>query len=243
MRNVWIVLKRELISYFTTPLAYVLIFTFTLLSLGLTFYFGFFIEAGDASLSRFFSFHPWIYMIFGPAVGMRLWAEENRTGTTELLLTMPISPWQAILGKFFAAAVTLAATLIFTIGIVFTVYSLGEPDGQTIFSGYIGSFLVGLSSIALTCAFSAMTRNPITCLLISVICCVLFTLIGYGPIIDFMRGAGLNFLADVCNSVSFMWHQTELARGNMRIQSLVYLISFIGFCLFLTSVFIRSRRS
>ena len=243
MRNVWIIFKRELIAYFTTPLAYVLIFTFTLLSLGLTFYFGGLIEAGDASLVGFFRWHPWIYMIFGPAIGMRLWAEENRTGTTELLLTMPISPWQAIVGKFLAAAATLAATLIFTIGIVFTVYSLGEPDGRTIFSGYIGSFLIGLASISLTCAFSAMTRNPITCLLISVICCVLFTLIGYGPIIDFLRGARLNFLADVCNSVSFMSHQMELARGNMRIQSLIYLLSFTGFSLFLTSVFIRSRRS
>ena len=243
MRNVWIVFKRELIAYFTTPLAYVLIIIFTLLSLGLTFYFGFFIEAGDASLSRFFSFHPWIYMIFGPAIGMRLWSEENRTGTTELLLTMPISPWQAILGKFLAAATTLAVTLLFTLGIVFTVNNLGDPDGSTIWSGYVGSFLVGLASIALTCAFSAVTRNPITCLLISVTLCLILTLVGYGPIIDFMRGAKLNVLADICNSVSFMWHQTELARGNMRIQSLVYLITFIGFCLFLTSVFIRSKRS
>ena len=243
MHNIWIIFKREVIAYFTTPLAYVLIFIFTLLSLGLTFYFGFFIEAGDASLTRFFSFHPWIYMIFGPAIGMRLWAEENRTGTTELLLTMPISPWQAILGKFLAAAATLAVTLVFTFGIVFTVYSLGEPDGRTIFSGYIGSYLVGLAAIALTCAFSAVTRNPITCLLISVTLCLVLTLAGYGPIIDFLRGAKLNLLADICNSVSFMWHQTELARGNMRIQSLVYLLSFSVFCLFLTSVFIRSRRS
>src|SRR6187549_1942511 len=108
MRNAWIVLKRELVAYFTTPLAYVLIFVFTSLSLALTFYFGSIIEAGDASLSRFFNFHPWIYIIFGPAIGMRLWAEENRTGTAELLLTMPISPWQAILGKYLAAATTLA---------------------------------------------------------------------------------------------------------------------------------------
>jgi ABC-2 type transport system permease protein len=243
MRNVCIIFKRELIAYFTTPLAYVLIAFFTFMSLGLTFYFGFFIEGGDASLARFFSFHPWLYMIFGPAIGMRLWSEENRTGTTELLLTMPISPWQAISGKFLAAAVTLAATLLFTIGIVFTVYNLGEPDGWTIFSGYVGSYLVGLASVALTCAISSLTRNQITCLLLSVGVCIILTLIGYGPIIDFMRGAKLDTLADVCNSVSFMWHQTELARGNMRFQSLVYLISFIVFFLFLTSVFIRSKRS
>jgi ABC-2 type transport system permease protein len=243
MRNVWIVLKREFIAYFTTPLAYVLIVAFTFLSLALTFYFGFLIEAGDASLTRFFSFHPWIYIIFGPAIGMRLWAEENRTGTTELLLTMPISPWQAIVGKFLAAAITLAVALLFTLGVVFTIYHLGDPDGATIWSGYIGSFLIGLASIALTCAFSALTRNPITCLIVSVNICLVLTLVGYGPIIDFMRGANLNFLADICTSVSFMWHLTEMARGNMLVQSLVYLISFTAFCLFLTSVIIRSRRS
>jgi ABC-2 type transport system permease protein len=242
MRNIWIVFKREFTAYFTTPLAYVLIVVFTLLSLALTFYFGGFIEAGDASLKSFFSFHPWIYMIFGPAIGMRLWAEENRTGTTELLLTMPLSPWQAIVGKFLAAAATLAATLLCTVGIVITVYRLGEPDGATIFSGYIGSYLIGLAAISLTCAFSAMTRNPITCLLLSVTVCLVLVLLGFGPIIDFLRGAKLNFLADVCNSMSFMWHQAELAAGNMTVQSLVYLLSFSGFFLFLTSVFIRSRR-
>jgi len=243
MRNVWIVFKRELIAYFTTPLAYVLIFIFTLLSLGLTFYFGGFIEQEDASLTHFFSFHSWIYIIFGPAIGMRLWSEENRTGTTELLLTMPISPWQAIAGKFFAAATTLAVALLFTTGIVITVYSFGQPDGATIWSGYIGSYLVGLASIALTCAFSAVTRNPITCLLISVTICLILTLIGFAPIIDFLRGAHMNTLADICNSMSFTWHLTELARGNMRVQSLVYLITLTAFCLFLTSVFIRSKRS
>lgn len=243
MRNVWIILKREIIAYFTTPLAYVLIFFFTLASLGLSFYFNNLIEAGDASLTRFFMWHPWIYVIFGPAIGMRLWAEENRTGTTELLLTMPISPWQAILGKFLAAAATLASTLIFTISIVFTINSLGDPDGATIWSGYVGSYLVGLATIALTGAFSAVTRSPITCLLLSVIVSFFFMLVGYGPIIDFMRGAHLNFLADICTSVSFSWHLTEMGRGNMLIQSLIYLLSFTGFSLFLTSVFIRSRRS
>jgi ABC-2 type transport system permease protein len=221
----------------------VLIGLFALFSLGLTFYFGGFIEQEDASLTHFFSFQSWIFIIFGPAIGMRLWSEENRTGTTELLLTMPISPWQAICGKFFAAAVTLAVALLFTIGIVFTVYSLGKPDGATIWSGYIGSYLVGLASIAVTCAFSAVTRNPITCLLLSVAVCMLLTLIGFAPIIDFLRSAHLNTLADVCNSMSFTWHLTELGRGNMRVQSLVYLISLAGFCLFLTSVFIRSKRS
>lgn len=243
MRNVWIVFKRELTSYFTTPLAYVLIIIFCLLSLGLCLFFGGFIERGDASLTSFFYFHPWIYMIFGPAIGMRLWSEEHRMGTTELLLTMPISPWEAITGKFLAAFAVLAVTLLSTIGMVMTVYRLGEPDGGVIFSGYLGSFLVGAASIAITCAISAMTRNQITCLLIAVTICLVLTLIGFGPITDFLRGARLGFLADACNSISLLWHATELSRGLMRIQSIVYFLSLIGFCLFLTSVIIRSKRS
>jgi len=248
MRNVWIVFKRELISYFTTPLAYVLIIIFCFLSLSLCLFFGGFIERGDASLSSFFYFHPWIYMIFGPAIGMRLWSEEHRMGTTELLLTMPISPWEAILGKFLAAFTVLAVTLLSTIGMVFTVLSLGEPDVGVIVSGYLGSFLVGASSIAITCAVSALTRNQITCLLVSVTICLVLTLVGFPPISDLLRsssflGIKLGFLADICNGVSLFWHSTEMARGLMRIQSLIYFISLIGFCLFLTSVIIRSKRA
>ena len=243
MRNVWIVLKRELVSYFTTPLAYVLIIIFCILSLGLCLFFGGFIERGDASLTSFFYFHPWIYMIFGPAIGMRLWSEEHRMGTTELLLTMPVSPWQAILGKFLAAFTVLAVTLLSTIGMVFTVLNLGEPDTGVILSGYLGSFFVGAATIAITCAISAMTRNQITCLLISVTICLILTLVGFGPITDFLRGAKLGLLADACNGVSLLWHSSELARGLMRFQSLVYFASVIGFCLFLTSVIIRSKRS
>ena len=243
MRHLLTVFKREFTAYFTTPLAYVLIFIFVLLSLGLTMYFGGFIERGDASLSSFFSFHPWIYMIFGPAIGMRLWSEEHRQGTTELLLTMPISPWQAIVGKYLAAVSVLAITLVCTLGIVFQLYSLGSPDGEAICAGYLGSFLVGAASIAITTAISAFTRNQITCLLLSCVVCLLLVLSGMGPIGDALVNFFGEGVAGFIRGTSFLWHQMEMGRGLLRFQSLVYFATVIGFCLFLTSVIIRSKRS
>ncbi len=243
MNHLWTVFKREFLAYFTTPMAYVLMFIYVLLSLGLTMYFGGFIERGDASLNGFFSFHPWIYMIFGPAIGMRLWSEEHRQGTTELLLTMPISPWQAILGKYLAAVSVLAITLLATIGIVFQLYSLGDPDGLTIWSGYLGSFFVGATSIAITMAVSAFTRNQITCLLVSTTVCFVLVLLGMGPIVEAANNFFGEGVSTFLSRASLLTHQMEAARGSIHVQALVYFISVIGFCLFLTSAIIRSKRS
>ena len=242
MRNIWIVFKRELCGYFNNPLAYVLLIIFSLLSMGLTFVLGQFLERNDASLNAFFMWHPWIYMILGPAIGMRLWSEEHRMGTTELLLTMPISPWHAITGKFLASCVVLAAALLCTLPIVFTLYWLGSPDGLMIISGYLGSFLIGAATIAITCAISALTRSQITCLLISVLVCLFLVFAGFPGVTDFLRSK-VAFLADVGDSISFWWHQNETTGGLLRLQTPVYLLSVVGFCLYLTGVIIRSKRS
>lgn len=241
MNTVWIIFKREVKAYFNNPLAYVLIIIFTLLALGLAFLTGF-IENNDASLEGFFRWHPWIYMIFGPAIGMRLWAEEHRTGTTELLLTMPVSPWQAIAGKFLASLVVLSAALLSTVSILFTVSWLGDPDWAKVICGYIGSFLVGAASIAIACAVSALTRSQITCLLVSVFICFILVLLGYDFVADFFRDVS-ETLSSIANGISLLWHGQEMAKGNMRLQSLVYLFSVIGFSLFATSVIIRTKRS
>ncbi|MES2706575.1 MAG: ABC transporter permease subunit [Verrucomicrobiota bacterium] len=242
MRNIRIIFKRELKSYFNNPLAYILIIMFSLFSTGLTFVIGDYLKQNDASLTNFFFFHPWIYMIFGPAIGMRLWSEEHRMGTTELLLTMPVSAWQAIVGKFLAACVVLAAALIGTLPIVFTVYTLGSPDGAMIISGYLGSFLVGAATIAITCAISAVTRNQISCLLVAVGICLLLVLAGFPRVTEFLQP---NFpaLAKIGNSISFWWHQTEMGRGLVRFQSLAYLLSLTGYSLYLTGIIIRTKRS
>ena len=242
MRHIGIIFKRELAAYFNNPLAYVLIVLFSISATGMTFVFGGFLQQNDASLTSFFLFHPWVYLIFGPAIGMRLWSDEHRMGTTELLLTMPISPWHAIVGKFLAACVVIAAALLSTLPIVFTVYHLGSPDGAMIASGYLGSFLIGSAIIAITCAISAITRSQISCLVMSVILCFFLILAGFPSVTDFLRPS-LPWLADMGNAISFWWHQNEMARGLVRIQSLVYLISLIVFSLYLTSVIIRSKRA
>jgi ABC-2 type transport system permease protein len=166
-RGVLTIFRRELKSFFQSPIAYVCVFIFLLVAQGFAFVVGGLIEAGEASLSyAFFTWHPWIYMVVAPAIAMRLWSEEQRQGTMELILTMPIAPWQAILGKFLAAMVVLFVALALTFPIIMTVDYLGEPDHGAIFSGYVGSFLLGVSYLGVTSAVSAFTRSQVVTLLV-----------------------------------------------------------------------------
>jgi len=177
--------KRELTSYFAQPTAYAIIVIFLVLSMGLTFSFGNFMRIGDASLEwTFFFWHPWIFMLLAPAVGMKLWADEQRTGTIELLGTFPLSTRSAIIGKFLAAATVWAVALLLTFPIVITVNYLGNPDNGAIISGYLGSFLVCCTFLAITMLVSACTRDQVVCLIVSVLICVTMVLCGYD---DFTR--------------------------------------------------------
>lgn len=250
MKKIWVVFKRELVSYFATPLAYVFIFIFVLLSMALCFLWGRFLESEDASLDlTFFQFHPWLFMILGPAIGMRLWSEEHRHGTIELLLTMPVTTWQAITGKFLAACVVVLASLALTFPIIITVNYLGDPDAGKIFSGYLGSFLTGCATIAITCCVSAFTRSQVTCLVVSVTVCFFLTLLGSPPVLEFIRNldtgveAGKTALVEVFSSVSLLTHSIDLASGVLRFQTLVYFLTLIGFALFATSVVIHAKRA
>src|ERR1043165_433314 len=163
IRHAWTTAKRELSGYFTSPVAYVVIVIFLVMTGFFTFTFrlGNFFEAGQASLTSFFTWHPWLYLFLGPAVGMRLWAEERRVGTMELLLTMPVTAWQAIVGKFLASWLFLAMALALTFPIWITVNYLGSPDNGVIFCGYIGSFLLAGAYLAIASLTSAMTRNQV----------------------------------------------------------------------------------
>lgn len=252
MKNILVVFKREFRAYFLTPLAYVFVFIFLILSMMLCFVWGRFLEGQDASLDyAFFQFHPWLFMILGPAIGMRLWAEENREGTIELLLTMPISPWQAIVGKFLAASVVLVVALAMTFPVVWTVYSLGEPDGGKIFSGYLGSFLIGAASIAVTTLVSAFTRSQVICLVVSVVINFLLVLIGSPQLLEFLRNipatGALEPLRlgalEIADGFSFMGHAQRLFSGVFRFDSFVFFAAFIFFCLFATSAVIRAKRA
>ncbi|MGI8603680.1 MAG: ABC transporter permease subunit [Verrucomicrobiales bacterium] len=249
MRNIWVVFKREVCAYFATPLAYVFIFIFLFLSMSLCFIWGRFLEGEDASLDyAFFQFHPWLFMILGPAIGMRLWSEEHRQGTIELLLTMPIATWQAITGKFLAACVVVLASLALTFPIVITVNMLGEPDMGKILSGYLGSFFTGCATIAITCCVSAFTRNQVTCLVVSVAVCFFLTLLGSPPLLEFLKNVSMPgffrpFLIDLADGISLLTHSNKLSNGVLRLDTLIYFISIMVFSLFATSVIIRAKRA
>lgn len=242
--NIFIIFKRELSGHFNSMLAYVFMFIFVALSMLMAFFFGGFIEYQQASLAQsFFFWHPWLFMFLGPAVGMRLWSEENRSGTIELLLTMPVAPWHAIVGKFLAAAAVIFMAIVMTFPIVITVGFLGDPDWGPIWTGYLASFLVAISCVAVTCAVSAFTRSLVACLVVSVALCFALTLIGFSRtteiLTDHLGGGVAGFLA----GFSVMKHFQEMTRGVVTLQNIVFYLSLIGFCLFITSVVIRTKRS
>lgn len=243
--NIKTIFKRELKSFFQSPIAYVCVVIFLLISSALAFLFGGLIERGDASLTdSFFTFHPWIFMIVAPAVGMRLWSEEQRQGTIELILTMPVAPWHAIVGKYLAAAVVLFAALFLTFPVVITINFLGDPDNGVIFSGYVGSYLLALSCLGVTSVVSAFTRNQVVCLLISVTVCLFIVLAGFPPVTTFLYNlpAGA-VLSGMVASFSVMTHFMEFTKGILVSRDVLFFASFIAFCLFVTSEALRSKRS
>src|SRR5215212_12256033 len=178
--------KRELSGYFASPVAYVFIVIFLLLMGFFTFMAGGFFERGEASLAAFFLWHPWLYLFLVPAVGMRLWSEERRMGTMELLLTFPITTWQAIVGKFFASWIFLGIALALTFPVWMTVNYLGNPDNGVIFAAYVGSFLMAGAYLAISCMTSALTRNQVVSFIISVVICLFLILCGYPPVTNLL---------------------------------------------------------
>lgn len=243
LKNILTVYKRELYGYLTSPMAYVFIAIFVLLDMAFGFLFSNFLKKGDASLVEFFMWHPWFYMLIGPALGMRLWSEEQRLGTMELILTFPISVWEVIVGKFLAAATILFLALVMTFPMVITVHLLGEPDNGLIWSGYIGSFLIGMASLAITCTISAMTRSQVACLIVAFFLNLLLILPGFQPMQDFISASLGDAIARPLALCSYLHHSTLMGQGLIKIHSLVFFGSIIVFSLFLTSVIIRSKRS
>jgi ABC-2 type transport system permease protein len=236
--------KRELSSYFTSPVAYVFIVIFLVLSGAFTFLLGGFFERGEASLVRpFFDWHPWLYLFLVPAAGMRVWSEERRLGTLELLLTMPVTPWQAIVGKFLASWTFLAIALFLTFPTVLTVRYLGSPDMGAIVSGYIGSVLLAGAYLAVTCMTSAMTRNQVISFILSVVICFFFIAVGWTPVTEFMARLLPGRVVDLVATFSVLPHFAGFQRGVLDSRDLVFFLSIVGFALFCTGVIIRNIRS
>ena len=244
MRNAMIIAKRELVGYYTSPVAYVFLVIFLVLTGFFTFMMGNFFARNDASLLSFFVWHPWLYMLLVPAVGMRLWAEEHRMGTLELLFTMPIAPAQAIWGKFIAGWIFLGVALLLTLPMVFTVYYLGEPDGGPILTGYLGSFLMAGCYLSLSGMTSAMTRNQVISFITSVVICLLLVLAGYPPVTNILLKWGApNALVEFAAGLSVVFHFESMQRGVLDIRDLIYFLSVIAFAIFTTGVVLKSKRS
>ena len=235
--------KRELGSYFSSPVAYVFLVIFLLLTGFFTFTAGQFFERGEASLGAFFGWHPWLYLVLVPAVGMRLWAEERRSGTLELLLTMPITPWQAIAGKFLASWIFLAIALALTFPVVITVNWLGAPDNGQIVAGYFGSLMLAGAYLAITCMTSAMTRNQVIAFILSVVACLFLILAGFNPVTDLLvRWASPAFI-DTVAAFSVVTHFDGFQKGVIDSRDLFFFLSLIGFALFATAMILRNRRA
>ncbi len=243
MRIVWTLVKRELGAYFTSPVAYVFLVIFLLLAGFFTFTAGNFFERGEASLAAFFAWHPWLYLVLVPAVGMRVWAEERRSGTIELLLTLPVAPWQAIVGKFLASWIFLAVALALTFPAVITVNVLGDPDNGMIAAGYVGSLLLAGAYLAITCMTSAMTRNQVVAFILSVVLCLFLILAGFNPVTDLLVRWASPQVVDTVAAFSVITHFDAFQRGVIDSRDLAFFLSVIGFALFATGVIIRGHRA
>src|SRR6202789_3568133 len=206
--------KRELSGYFSSPGGYVFIVIFLLLTGFFPFMAGGFFERGQATLDgSFFLWHPWLYLFLVPAVGMRLWAEERRVGTLELLLTMPITAWQAIVGKFLASWIFLLLALVLTFPIVITVNYLGSPDNGVIFGGYVGSFLMAGGYLPISCMTSAMTRNQVVSFIVAVVICLFLVLCGFPPVTNLLTRMDKPWVVDLVSSLSVMTHFQPFVSG------------------------------
>ena len=221
MKTILTIAKRELVAYFTSPVAYVFLVIFLLLTGFFTFTAGNFFERGEASLGAFFGWHPWLYLVLVPAVGMRVWAEERRSGTLELLLTMPVAPWQAIVAKFLASWLFLLLALLLTFPAVITVNVLGDPDNGIIFAGYIGSFLLAGAYLAVSCMTSAMTRNQVVAFILSVVVCLFLILAGFNPVTDLLTRWASPAVVDTVAAFSVVTHFDGFQRGVIDAKDLV----------------------
>ena len=241
--NIVAVGKRELVSFFSSPIAYVFIVIFLLLSGFFTFMLGGFFPRGQATLDSFFIWHPWLYLFLVAAVGMRLWSEERRLGTMELLLTMPVTAWQAILGKFLASWIFLLIALLLTFPIVITISYLGKPDMGPVICGYVGSFLLAGAYLAISSFTSALTRNQVISFIISVVICLFLILAGFTPITDLLVNWAPPRLVEAIAGISVLTHFESFRRGVLDLRDVIFFLTIIVFALFVTSVIIRMHRS
>jgi len=224
----FVIAQRELRSYFATPLAYVFLMMFLVLSGVFTFYLGNFYEREQADLQPFFNFHPWLYLFLVPAISMRLWAEERKSGSIELLMTLPVTPWQAVAGKFFAAWLFIGVALILTFPIWLTVNYLGDPDNGAIVAAYIGSWLMAGAFLAVGGCVSAANNNQVIAFIITIGIGFVLLLSGFPLVLDFFSGWAPQLLVDAVADLSFLTHFTSLSKGVLDTRDVLYFALVIG---------------
>ncbi len=235
--------RCELRSYFATPVAYVFIVIFLMLMGTFTFYLGGFYDRGQADLNAFFNFHPWLYLFLIPAIAMRLWAEERKTGTIELLMTLPITPGQAVFGKFLAAWAFAGIALFLTFPIWITVNYLGDPDNGAIFAAYIGSFLMAGGFLAIGSCISATTRNQVIAFVLSVVACFVFLLAGFPLVLDMFSSWAPQFVVDGIASLSFLTHFADISKGVIDLRDLIYFALVIGTFLYANTIVLAWKKA
>ncbi|MGH7941415.1 MAG: Gldg family protein [Limisphaerales bacterium] len=241
--NIRAIAKRELAGYFSSPVAYVFIVIFLLLTGFFTFTIGDFFERGQANLDSFFMWHPWLYLFLVPCVGMRLWAEERRVGTIELLLTKPVRLWQAVVGKFLASWIFLGLSLALTFPVIITVNYLGSPDNGVIVAAYLGSLLMAGAYLAISCMTSAMTRNQVISFILSVVICLFLVLCGYPPVTGLLNRLDKPWLVDLVSSLSVMTHFQPFSTGLVDSQDILFFLLIIAFALFANGIIILNHQA
>ncbi|MBN8738312.1 MAG: ABC transporter permease [Lysobacterales bacterium 69-70] len=243
MNPVRTVFRRELASYFATPVAYVFIVIFLILAGALTFYYGEFYERGRADLQPFFGFHPWLYLFLVPAIAMRLWAEERKSGTIELLLTLPITMWQAVFAKFLAAWAFVGIALALTFPIWITVNYLGDPDNGVIVASYLGSLLMAGAFLAIGSCLSAATRNQVVAFILTVVICFLLLMAGFPLVLGFFQSFLPQGVVDAIAGLSLFTHFQAISKGVIDLRDLIYFALTIAAWLYATAIVIDLKKA
>ncbi len=243
MNGMTAVMRRELRGYFVTPLAYVFIVIFLVLAGWFTFNFGNFYNGGQASLAPFFNYHPWLYLFLVPALSMRLWAEEHKTGTIELLLTLPVEIWQSVAGKFLAAWSFTALALALTFPTWITVNYLGEPDNGVIVAAYVGSLLMAGGFLAIGSFVSATTNNQVIAFIVSVVICFAVLMAGFQPLLSPLVGWVPQPIIDAVASLSFLTHFSSISKGVIDLRDLIYFALLMGTFLYATVLVLQMKKA
>jgi ABC-2 type transport system permease protein len=243
MTGTFTIFKRELAGYFATPVAYVFIVIFLFLTGIASFYIGNFFERAQADLKPFFTFHPWLYLFLIPAVSMRLWAEERKSGTIELLMTLPVSLGGIVLGKFLAAWAFTGIALALTFPMWITVNYLGNPDNGVILAGYIGSLFMAGGYLAIGSCISATTKNQVIAFVVSVVICFIFTVAGAAIVLDFVNTWAPHFLAQAIASFSFLTHFNAITEGVIDVRDAIFFATLIAVWLFANAIVVEIKKA